>query len=96
MSLARTTLEELSADPEAQRLAREREDAIFLHEYFMERSRREGHEEGKAEGLRTAIAGLCEMLSLPVPDGQLEALNLAQLEQLLEHPLRERKWPKGM
>jgi predicted transposase/invertase (TIGR01784 family) len=108
MSLARTTLEELSADPEAQRLAREREDAIFLHEYFMARSRREGHEEGKiegkiegkaegkAEGLREDIRELCEAMALPLEEARLEGLSVEQLRQVFGSLLRERKWPEGM
>ncbi len=92
MSLARTTLEELSADPEAQRLARERDDAIFLHEYFMARSRREG----KAEGLREDIRELCGAMALPLENSRLEGLSIEQLRLAFRSWLRERKWPKGM
>jgi len=100
MSLARTTLEELSADPEAQRLAREREDAIFLHDYFMARSRREGHEEGKAEGkaegLREDIRELCEAMALPLEETRLEGLSVEQLRQVFRSLLREQKWPEEL
>ncbi len=89
-------LEELSRDEEFRQQALERELDWATERIRLGSAYHHGHEEGKAEGLRIAIAGVCEMLNLPTVDGRLEALDLGQLEQLLEHLLRERKWPEGM
>ena len=55
-------LEDLSADPDVQRLAREREEDQLFYEYELnvarEEARREGREQGKADGLRIAARRL--------------------------------------
>lgn len=100
MTLARTTLEELSADPKAQRLAREREDAEFMHRYLINVNRKEafaeGEAKGKAEGQRAAIARICETLQIPIDPVRLGAVRAEQLESLLDALLRERRWPEGV
>ncbi len=50
MSTAKKTLEELSKDPEARRIASARETAVLMHRHLMNASREEGREEGRQEG----------------------------------------------
>ena len=65
MSLAKHTLEQLSQDPEARYLAREREDAIMLykHELAVTRVKAEakGHRKGRKEG---RVEVLLELLTV--------------------------------
>ncbi len=50
MNLAKQTLEQLSMDPEAHRLAQEREDSLKLYKMSLHASKLEGKAEGKIEG----------------------------------------------
>jgi predicted transposase/invertase (TIGR01784 family) len=50
MALAKETLDKLSQDPAARRLAREREDSLKLYRMHLIASRAEGEAKGRAEG----------------------------------------------
>jgi predicted transposase/invertase (TIGR01784 family) len=50
MTTAKDTLQELSSDPVAQRLARERETAVLMHRHLVNSSLEHGLEQGRAEG----------------------------------------------
>lgn len=55
MSLAKHTLEQLSQDPEARRLVREREDAIKLYEDELAVTRAQAEAQGRRKGLRKGL-----------------------------------------
>lgn len=50
MTSARNALSELSMDPEARRLAKDREIAGLMHKYLIKASYKEGRQEGREEG----------------------------------------------
>jgi predicted transposase/invertase (TIGR01784 family) len=50
MTTAKDALQELSSDPTAQRLARERETAVLMHRHLINSSLEQGREEGRTEG----------------------------------------------
>jgi predicted transposase/invertase (TIGR01784 family) len=95
MSLAKQTLEALSQDPKAQRLARERAEAQIFYRMDLEASREEAEREGREAGLRAGIAEgrqqgraelLIEQLAVrfgPLPEvvrAQVEAASIEQLD----------------
>jgi predicted transposase/invertase (TIGR01784 family) len=100
MTTARNALEELSMDPDAQRLARERETAVLVHRHLIAASREEGRTEGREEGLRggtlIAIRGMCSILGVDIDIEKtkyLESLSLEQLAAFVEKLQTERRWP---
>jgi len=96
MNEAVTALEELSADPEVQRLVRERREAHGLYLHMMAASEAAGEARGKAEELRENIRELCDVFGLPADPVRLEAMEVEQLRQVFGSLLRERTWPEGM
>jgi predicted transposase/invertase (TIGR01784 family) len=92
MNEAAIALEELSADPEARRIARERREAIGIHNHLMAAS----EAKGKAEGIRDDIRELCDAFGITVEESRLEALDVEQLRQVFGSLLHERKWPEGL
>lgn len=87
MSLAKQTLDELSLDPEAQRLARKRRDEIRLYNISLAASREEGEAKGRAEGEakgRAEILGMLLKLRFGPPStatrARLAAATSAQLD----------------
>jgi predicted transposase/invertase (TIGR01784 family) len=98
MSLAKETLDALSQDPKAQRLARERAEAQIFYRMDLAASREEaeregreaglraGREEGREEGLRGGRAALLlELLALrfgPPSAGVRARVEAAAIEQL--------------
>jgi hypothetical protein len=58
MSLAKQTLDALSQDPTARRLAREREDALALYQIDLATSKRLGKTEGLREGMTRILLEL--------------------------------------
>jgi hypothetical protein len=98
MATALEALEHLSQDPEAQRLAREREDAVLLYKMSLNRSRRQGIAEGRAEGraeaMRATIRELLAALGIEPTSEQVALLNEpAELDRILTTLIRERRWP---
>ena len=95
MNTAKNALEELSQDPEARRIARDRETAVLMHRHLMAAAREEwlaegrtegrtegraeGHAEGRTEGLLLAVRTTCSVLGIAL-DADREAL-LAQLDR---------------
>src|SRR5512138_1280300 len=81
MNTAKLTLEELSLDPDAQRLARERETAILMHQHLVasaiEAAEVRAEARGEAKGLVSALRMACRLLSI-----ELDAVKLEQLEKL--------------
>lgn len=62
----------------------------------LEAVRVEGQAEGRAEGLRTAIADLCEAVGVELTDehrARLDAATLADLEQIRAAVKKQRRWP---
>jgi hypothetical protein len=95
MAAALEALENLSADPDAQRLAREREDALRLHEIGLAHDRREARAEGRAEALKETILLLSTTLGIELTHAQRTSLDdpgtdLAAIRDAL---IRERRWP---
>jgi hypothetical protein len=63
---------------------------------FAKRYVAEGRAEGKAEGLRTAVTALCEVLGVaigPARRARLEAMSVGELEALCEALKQTRRWP---
>jgi len=57
-----------------------------------------GREEGLKEGLRSTIRMAASLLAIPLAaeeEAQLRAFEVAQLEELKESLLQNRRWPKG-
>jgi hypothetical protein len=101
MTTAKDTLQELSSDPVAQRLARERETAVLMHRHLINSSREEGREEGRAEaseGLRAAVLALCEVLGLEIDEEREKWLctrSCDDLTKLVQRLKTDRQWPQG-
>lgn len=107
MAEAAHSLERLSRDPEAARLAREREDSAKFYELGLAMSRREGRQEGLVEGrqeglvegerlgLRQSIVQLCAAFGLTLTREQERRLtgSAEELRELLNHVARHRTWP---
>ena len=92
MTSARNALAELSMDPEARRLAQERETAGQMHKYLLKAS----YKDGRKEGLLVAVRAICSILGIGVDaekSDQLTHLSVAELEQLVARLESERKWP---
>jgi hypothetical protein len=61
------------------------------------RARAEGHEEGRADGLRHAVRALAQTLAIEVPiddRGWLDGADAASLERLLDTLQREHRWSR--
>jgi hypothetical protein len=99
MATAIEALERLSEDPEAQRLAREREDSVRLYQMSLAHSHREGRTEGRAEGraatLRATIERLAASSGIQRTAEQRATLEDPQtdLDAILETLISERRWP---
>ncbi len=103
MNTAKNALEELSADSDAQRLARERETAVLVHRHLIgssiEKGRAEGRVEGRVEGVLLTIGSMCKLLGIEldeVKSEQLRTLDVEQLVGLVERLESERRWPEGI
>ena len=98
MTTAKDALQELSLDPVAQRLARERETAVLMHRHLVNSSLEQGRVEGRAEGLIVAIGSICEVLKIEIAPEQkqrLSSLGQEQLTELLRRLKTEQCWPDG-
>jgi flagellar biosynthesis/type III secretory pathway protein FliH len=72
MARAAQSLEQLSDDPKAARLAQEREDSAMFYRMGLAMSRREGLEKGRQEGLEEGLQkGLEEGLQKGLEEGRL-------------------------
>ncbi len=98
---ANQALEQLSQDPEAQRIARWREDQLRLYRMELATAERRGREEGREEGLEKGLQGtvraLCEMLGIELgPDkaNALSTMRSAELSTLVDYLKRNRSWPE--
>jgi predicted transposase YdaD len=103
MATAIEALERLSEDPEAQRLAREREDSVRLYQMSLAHSHREGRTEGRTEGraegraaaLRATIERLAASSGIQPTAEQRATLEdpKTDLDAILETLISERRWP---
>ncbi len=89
---AKEALEVLSADPEAQDLARRRQLALW------ETRRQEAlaRQEGEASGLRQAVLTACELLGIEVDaqrQAEIDSLQAEGLERLLTTLRQDHRWP---
>lgn len=77
-------LKQLSADPEVQRLAQEREEAFLLYQFELETARREAREQGLEQGQRQLVLRLFLRRFGDVTDhvrARVEAASPEQLER---------------
>jgi hypothetical protein len=91
MATAVKALEELSQDPEARWMARDREDSAHFYRMGLERSR----QQGRAEHQKETITELCASYGIELTDARLASLddpatNLHEIQSVL---IRERRWP---
>ena len=89
---AKDTLDLLSEDPVVQDIARRREEGLALYHVSM----RAAEAKGRAETLRKALGGLCEVLGIELDAHRrqgLAAMSDTELEALHETIVRERRWP---
>jgi predicted transposase/invertase (TIGR01784 family) len=95
MAAAIEALEHLSQDPEAQRLAREREESVWLYKMSLAHSRREGIAEGRVAALQATIRKLSAMCGIEPTSAQLALLEdpKVDLDQILESLMSDRRWP---
>jgi predicted transposase/invertase (TIGR01784 family) len=87
MTTAKDMLEDLSSDPAAQRLARERETAVLMHRHLMnsslEHGLKLGEARGEARGEAKAVLAVLEARGLAVTDQQRQQiLECADIEHL--------------
>jgi hypothetical protein len=93
---AKQALDDLSADPKARELARDREMWHFFYDREMHLSAQAGRAEGRAEGLVTAVRTACRLLGVeltPEREARVARASASELEQLLQSVERERQWP---
>ncbi len=100
MTIAKNALETLSSDPEAQRLANERETATLMHRALINRSfhdgRVEGLVEGRNEAFLVAIRSMCDAFGIELNAERItwvSALHADELEKLVQVLGKERRWP---
>jgi predicted transposase/invertase (TIGR01784 family) len=83
MTTARETLEELSLDPVAQRLASERETAVLMHRHLINSSLEHGLRLGRAEGEANAVIAVLQARGIAVTNEQRQQiLECTDLERL--------------
>ena len=103
MERAKQALDDLSADPKARELARDRKIWHYFYDRGLELSRRAGKQEGRAEGreegraaLAKAIRALCGVLDIELTaarEAQLAEASASELEPLLDTIEQQRRWP---
>ncbi len=86
INTAKLALDRLSADPVAQRIARDREVAIWNYEAGLHLAREEGEARGKAEGkaeaLRSVLIKLLTLKFRNLPDAVLNRISSAPEDRL--------------
>ena len=86
LAKANETLRQLSADPEAQRLAQEREEAFLLYQFELNTARREakaeGRQEGRQEERRAVVLQLAQRRFGNVPEDVRNRIEVASAQQL--------------
>jgi predicted transposase/invertase (TIGR01784 family) len=101
---ATEALAELSRDPEAQELARQRELAQINLKIIRQFEREEGEAKGRAEGrvegqhgsLRLAVEAVCDVLGIELDAARkefLSGLDVDGLTRLLQDIRQNRRWP---
>ena len=93
---AKSALEVLSADPEAQDLARRRELALWETRRQEALAREEGRAEGEAIGLGQAVLTACELLGIEINaqrQAEIDSLEADGLAKLLASLRQDRRWP---
>lgn len=108
LSKARDLLRDISAEPDARRMAEERERAQItraiedtaLRDEGREEGRQQGREEGREAGrlqqLRETIVDLCDVIGVPLDVVRLAHLDAAPLDELLalrQHIKQHHTWP---
>jgi predicted transposase/invertase (TIGR01784 family) len=99
MNTARNALEKLSSDPEAQRLAEERETALLMHQHYMASASEAGEAKGQLKERRETVRVVCELLGIAIDEareGLLSSLDLDRLSMLVQELKTERRWPKDL
>jgi flagellar biosynthesis/type III secretory pathway protein FliH len=101
---AKPALDDLSADPKARELARDREIWRYFYDRGLQLAERggrekgiaEGRAKGIAEGLVRAVRTACELLGVEFTAARqayLAQASTAELEKLLDSLERDRRWP---
>lgn len=96
VSKARDILHRLSADPDARRMAEERERAQITRGIEDGALREEGRQEGRLQELREAIVDLCDVAGIAVDAerrARLETSTVDALVALKRHVKLHRSWP---
>jgi len=91
---AKDARQDLSSDPTARRLARERETSVLMHRHLVNSSL----EQGRVEGLVVAVSLACEMIGIEIDTAKkhrLATLTCEQLTTLVQKLKTERQWPEG-
>jgi predicted transposase/invertase (TIGR01784 family) len=103
MNVAKEALFELSSDPDAQRLAQEREMAEVAHRHLLGASfqagREEGREESRIEERADKVVMLCRIFDIKLDaakSAKLSSLDVHQLNDLATRLEREHLWPEDM
>jgi hypothetical protein len=94
MMTAKDVLQELSSDPTAQRLARERETSELMHRHLINSSL----EQGRVEGLVVAVGLACEMIGIEIDVAKkhrVSTFTCEQLTTLVQRLMTDRRWPEG-
>jgi hypothetical protein len=97
MATARDALERLSSDPDAQRLADERETAILVHQHYMASAFEAGEAKGEAKERRETVRILCRVFGIVIDEERaqrLAALEASKLARLIQELENERQWPQ--
>ncbi len=103
MNTALNALERLSSDPEAQRLAEDRETGLLMHQHYMASAFEAGEVKGEAKGerreRRETVRVVCELLGIEIDEAResvLSSLDLDRLGFLVQKLKAERRWPEGL
>ena len=83
LAKANEALGELSADPEARRLAADREEAFLLGRFELQEAREEGREEGAEQGQRKLLLKLASLRFGVLPEHVVQRIESANGDELL-------------
>ena len=83
LAKANEALGELSADPEARRLAADREEAFLLGRFELQEAREEGREEGAEQGQRKLLLKLASLRFGVLPEHIVQRIESADGDALL-------------
>jgi predicted transposase/invertase (TIGR01784 family) len=94
MATAVKALENLSQDPETQRIARDREDSLRFYNMSLAQREREGLEQGIRLQQRKTVTELCSAFGVKLTQARLTALDDpdTDVDAIVTTLIRERRW----